>query len=204
VWRISLNAFSLSFRVISGSVSAARLLCVDSLELRRTTSPTTLPTHNLILGPGLPPPSLPPSLPPPPNRASSTLAELKLAEHLKGLAANAEKKVPTFRPGDSIEVKMVTHLTSTETDTYRGVVLSVRKNGADTRFTLADVRGEGVREGEKGSMWVSAFVVVSGCVDLLRCRRGGRRLLSFPPSFTDTHTTQITLRIYRCSLARPF
>lgn len=74
------------------------------------------------------------------HRASSILAELKLAEHAKGLAANADKDIPTFRPGDSIEVKMVTHLTSTETDTYRGVVLSVRKNGADTRFTLADVR----------------------------------------------------------------
>lgn len=83
------------------------------------------------------------------HRASSTLAELKLAEHAKCLAANADKEIPTFRPGDSIEVKMVTHLTSTETDTYRGVVLSVRKNGADTRFTLADVRREGRREGVK-------------------------------------------------------
>ncbi|GAB5031508.1 ribosomal protein l19 [Nannochloropsis oceanica] len=81
----------------------------------------------------------PPKHKTPRKRASSILAELKLAEHAKGLAANADKDIPTFRPGDSIEVKMVTHLTSTETDTYRGVVLSVRKNGADTRFTLADV-----------------------------------------------------------------
>lgn len=35
---------------------------------------------------------------------------------------------------------MVTHLTSKEVDTYRGVVLGIRKNGPDSRFTIADVR----------------------------------------------------------------
>lgn len=34
---------------------------------------------------------------------------------------------------------MVTHLTSKEVDTYRGVVLGIRKNGPDSRFTIADV-----------------------------------------------------------------
>lgn len=35
---------------------------------------------------------------------------------------------------------MVTHLTSKEVDTFRGVVLGIRHNGPDSRFTLADVR----------------------------------------------------------------
>ncbi len=74
------------------------------------------------------------------TRASATLAELRQTEHAKGVAANAEKGVAEFRAGDSIEVKMVTHLSSTDTDTYRGVVLGIRRNGPDSRFTLADVR----------------------------------------------------------------
>lgn len=35
---------------------------------------------------------------------------------------------------------MVTHMTSKEVDTYRGVVLGIRRNGPDSRFTIADVR----------------------------------------------------------------
>ncbi len=35
---------------------------------------------------------------------------------------------------------MVAHLTSKEVDTFRGVVLGIRSNGADSRFTIADVR----------------------------------------------------------------
>jgi ribosomal protein L19 len=36
-------------------------------------------------------------------------------------------------------VQLVTHLTSEEVDTYRGVVLGIKRMGADTRFKLADV-----------------------------------------------------------------
>ncbi|TFJ88489.1 hypothetical protein NSK_000063 [Nannochloropsis salina CCMP1776] len=72
-------------------------------------------------------------------RASSVLAELRRIEHSKSISANAAKNFPSFRAGDSIEVKMVTHLSSTEIDTYRGVVLGLRRNGADSRFLLADV-----------------------------------------------------------------
>ncbi|EWM26783.1 50s ribosomal protein l19 [Nannochloropsis gaditana] len=75
----------------------------------------------------------------PRKRASSVLAELRRIEHSKSISANAAKNFPTFRAGDSIEVKMVTHLSSTEIDTYRGVVLGMRRNGADSRFLLADV-----------------------------------------------------------------
>lgn len=98
------------------------------------------------------------------------LAELRRIEHSKSISANAAKNFPTFRAGDSIEVKMVTHLSSTEIDTYRGVVLGMRRNGADSRFLLADV---------SSSSCVCFMLFVKGILRLSERHRTIRRELYF-------------------------
>ena len=36
-------------------------------------------------------------------------------------------------------MQMVSHLTCKDVDTYRGIVLGIRRNGPDSRFSIADV-----------------------------------------------------------------
>lgn len=46
---------------------------------------------------------------------------------------------PQIKPGDSIEVHQLPHMTSNEVDVIKGVVIGVTKNNSDTAVKLLNV-----------------------------------------------------------------